>query len=294
VSVHGRDDLMAKGCGVKSNLHLARSAGDLGAATVDTADLYLSGDILQAVAAQHLTKIRPDSIVVVDCDITPTAGMLQDGSEAPPREHLEEAIRQRAGSAVFVDAKRIAERVFGDISFGEPAAAPATLPATVKPLRVAVCTELSGDTVITLEWFTDERHLTLFKDRLAAIPGHGLVAVAEEAVLRGADWLERRWRDGGDRYKHMAVAMRAAGLTREEFSRRWRGHAGVGIPGDIREQAYVQNHPRWGPYDAVNEVYFDDIAGLRARAEWFEGVKADPELFAESRLISVKEVVICG
>lgn len=177
------------------------------------------------------------------------------------------------------------------ISFGEPAAAPATLPAPVRPLRVAVCTELSGDTVITLEWFSGERHLALFEDRLSGSPG--LVAVAEEAVLRGADWLERRWRAGGDRYKHMALAMRAAGLTREEFSRRWRGHAGAGIPEEIRGRAYVQNHPLRGPYDAVNEVYFDDIAGLRARAEWFGGVKADPELFAESRLISVKEVVVC-
>jgi len=47
------------------------------------------------------------------------------------------------------------------ISFREPAAAPATLPAPVRPLRVAVCTELAGDTVITLEWFSDERHLRL-------------------------------------------------------------------------------------------------------------------------------------
>jgi hypothetical protein len=179
------------------------------------------------------------------------------------------------------------------ISSGAPAAAPAPLPAAARPLRVAVCTELSGDTVITLEWFTDERHLALFSDWLPG-PAPGLVAVTAEAVLRGADWLDGRWRDGGDRYKHMALAKRAAGLTREEFSRRWRGHAGAGIPAEIRGRAYVQNHALRGPYDAVNEVYFDDIAGLRARAEWFGGVKADPALFAESKLISVKEVVICG
>jgi hypothetical protein len=29
-----------------------------------------------------------------------------------------------------------------------------------------------------------------------------------------------------------------------------------------RGRAYVQNHPLRGPYDAVNEVYFDDLADL--------------------------------
>jgi hypothetical protein len=58
--------------------------------------------------------------------------------------------------------------------------------------------------------------------------------------------------------------------------------------------AYVQNHPLGRPYDAVNEVYFDDLADLRRRVVWFEGAKADPELFTESRLISVKEVVTRG
>ncbi|HEX4287624.1 MAG TPA: indolepyruvate ferredoxin oxidoreductase family protein, partial [Trebonia sp.] len=53
--------LSQKAGAVVSHLHLARSRDDLGAASVDadSADLYLSGDILQAAAARHLEKIRP-------------------------------------------------------------------------------------------------------------------------------------------------------------------------------------------------------------------------------------------
>lgn len=163
------------------------------------------------------------------------------------------------------------------ITFGEPP------PAPVTPWRVAVCEPLEGGGVITLEWFADGTPL----------PAGDVVA--EEAVVRGGEWLERRWRDGGEKYKHMAIAVRAAGLTREEFSRRWRSHAGTAggsvIPDRARGRAYVQNHVLRGDCDAINEVYFDDLADLRARAEWFAGIRADTDLFAESRLICVREFV---
>jgi hypothetical protein len=132
--------------------------------------------------------------------------------------------------------------------------------------------------------------------------GPARVAVVGEHILRGADWLATRWRDGGDRLKHMALATRAAGLTQAEFSRRWRSHAGTAgsavIPGQACGQAYVQNHPVPGdwPYDAVNEVYFDDADGLRARVEWFRANVPDPAdgmLFGQSWLIAVREVIAC-
>lgn len=163
------------------------------------------------------------------------------------------------------------------ISFGEPRSAP------VPPLRAAVCEPLDGGGIITLEWFADGTVLD------------GDSVVARESVLRGAGWLEQRWRDGAAVYKHMAIATRAAGLTREEFSRRWRAHAGTAgatvIPDQVRGQAYVQNHVLRGDCDAVNEVYFDDLPGLRARAAWFEGQPADRSLFASSTLICVRETV---
>jgi indolepyruvate ferredoxin oxidoreductase len=99
---------------VVSHLHLA--AARVGSATVSDggADRYLSGDILQAAAARHLAKIHDRTVAVVDRRLTPTAAMLQSDLAAPDAAALEPAITQRAGRAVFVDARRIAESVFAD------------------------------------------------------------------------------------------------------------------------------------------------------------------------------------
>lgn len=183
-----------------------------------------------------------------------------------------------------------------------------------------------GHDGIATEWFTSEPHLARFESWLAALPdltsllgrpddssrpddgprgsrcSHrqmGRLVVAREHALRGEPWLARRWRDGGGRLKHMALVTRA-GLSAEEFSRRWRAHAGTAgssIPAEARGCACVQNHPMPGewPYDAINEVYFDDLAGLRARVRWFRDNvpgPADGGLFGQSRLIAVREVVL--
>jgi indolepyruvate ferredoxin oxidoreductase len=114
--------LSQKAGAVVSHLHLAVSKDDLGAASVDagSADLYLSGDILQAAGAKHLDKVRPgQTIAVIDRDMTPTAAMLQSDLAAPDVASLEQAVAARTGTdrALFVDAKRIAEGAFGDHLF---------------------------------------------------------------------------------------------------------------------------------------------------------------------------------
>jgi hypothetical protein len=194
------------------------------------------------------------------------------------------------------------------------AAAAALAPAGARPLRITgnvLLPELSDPappwTWIGVEWFTDAGHLARFGDWLAGRPESpgpvvaGGVVVARECPLRGEQWLAQRWRDGGDRLKHMALATRAAGLSAEEFSRRWRAHAGTAgsarIPDQARGCAYVQNHPVPGewPCDAINEVYADDLAGLRQRVRWFaENVPgpADGALFGQSWLIAVRESVL--
>ena len=119
--------LSQKAGAVVSHLHMARSRADLGAATVGAggADLYLSGDILQAAAPRHLAKVRPgQTIAVVDRALTPTSIMLQSDQAAPDPALLEQAIADAAGDpagdpagagrVAFVDAKRIAEHVFSD------------------------------------------------------------------------------------------------------------------------------------------------------------------------------------
>ena len=182
--------------------------------------------------------------------------------------------------------------------------AAADVPPEARPSRIAVCTTLADLTGpnpkhdgIGVEWFADPAHLERFTRWLETPGGLALrdlldrivdrdaspAVVADESVLRGPDWLERRWRDGGEKLKHMAIALRAAELTPAEFAQRWRSRPGqirrpgsaqatVMIPDEARGLAYVQNHPRprtageWAD-DAVNEVYFDDAWRLRTRRE---------------------------
>jgi hypothetical protein len=201
----------------------------------------------------------------------------------------------------------------------------AQAPPGVRPSRVAVCIALPGPEDprhdgIGIEWFAGAGHLRRYRDWLGTPDGHLLlhradrvldrdaspVVVADETVLRGADWLERRWRDGGEKLKHMAIALRASDLTLAEFSARWRGHAGQAgrgaqvtvIPDGARGRAYVQNHPSPRPvgewaYDALNEVYFDDAQGLRARIEWFRAnLPGNGGLFRKSWFIAAREEVL--
>jgi indolepyruvate ferredoxin oxidoreductase len=111
--------LSQKAGAVVSHLHLTRDRRALGSATVGAggADLYLSGDILQAAGDKHLDKVKPGrTIAVVDNDFTPTASMLQTDSPPPDVAVLEKEIADRVGKdrVTFLDSKRIAEGVFAN------------------------------------------------------------------------------------------------------------------------------------------------------------------------------------
>ena len=111
--------LSQKAGAVVSHLHLATDRASLSAAAVSSggADLYLSGDILQAAGAEQLSKARAGrALAVVDRTLTPTAAMLQSHTEAPAVADLEAAIAAHIGSerTRVVDARVVADRVFGD------------------------------------------------------------------------------------------------------------------------------------------------------------------------------------
>ncbi len=209
----------------------------------------------------------------------------------------------------------------------EIVSADAGAPPEARPRRIALCVALPHSATVprhdavALEWFSDDDHLRRFEQWRAAtnvapgvVEGVGsAVIVARELVLRGEEWLGRRWRDDRPRYKHMALARRAGHLTPAEFAARWRGHAGtarraadersVEIPGDALGAAYVQDHPvpRDGAdwvYDAVNEVYFEDLDGLRRREQWFDanlsGDGRGDDIFGERWFLSAREDVLLG
>ncbi|SEP10479.1 indolepyruvate ferredoxin oxidoreductase family protein [Trujillonella endophytica] len=115
--------LSQKAGAVVSHLRLARSREALGSAAVTAggADLYLSGDILQAAGPKHLEKVTPGrTTAVVDVAVTQTVAMMQGGAPPPPAADLQAAITARVGAdrVAFLDAGRIAERVFANHLLG--------------------------------------------------------------------------------------------------------------------------------------------------------------------------------
>ena len=107
--------------------------------------------------------------------------------------------------------------------------------------------------------------------------------VVDAEVRRGADRLVDPSTAG--RYRMMSVARRNPALRRADFADRWRAEAGrlggEAIPEDVRGLAYVQDHPVGDdpPFDAINEVWFDTLDGLRRRAEWFAARAVPTDLF---------------
>ena len=111
--------LSQKAGAVVSQLLIAESKNDLGSSTVTPggADLYLSSDVLQAGAANHLAKIgHGRTLAVIDPHLTPTAAMLQSDVPAPDPATLEATILDRTGEGrtAFIDSVLIAEGVFAD------------------------------------------------------------------------------------------------------------------------------------------------------------------------------------
>jgi indolepyruvate ferredoxin oxidoreductase len=119
LSIGGMDQtgLSQKAGAVVSHLHLAADPQHLGSAMVSDggADLYLSGDILQAAGEKHLDKVEPGrTIAVVDTELTPTAAMLQTDAAPLDVAALQARVVERVGEGrvAFVDSKGLSERIF--------------------------------------------------------------------------------------------------------------------------------------------------------------------------------------
>ena len=119
-AVQGVDQtgLSQKAGAVVSHLHIAPTGTDITTATVADggADLYLSGDILQAASAVHLRKVvRGRTFAIVDAELVPTATMLQtDGSVDPSRlaAVLTEAVGEER--TLLAGSTGLAETVLGN------------------------------------------------------------------------------------------------------------------------------------------------------------------------------------
>ncbi|MFI5047884.1 MAG: DUF6537 domain-containing protein, partial [Acidimicrobiia bacterium] len=156
--------LSQKAGAVVSHLHLATDRSTLGSAAVGDlgADLYLSGDILQAAGATHLARVDPGhTIAVIDRDITPTAAMLQTDTGPPDLALLEQAITDRVGEnrVVFLDAQQIAELLLGNHVLANVVVLGAAfqaggLPVTLADIERAIATmgKSAADNRDAFEW----------------------------------------------------------------------------------------------------------------------------------------------
>jgi len=118
-SVNGLDQtgLSQKAGAVVSHLQIGRTDLDITTATVadHDADLYISGDVLQAGSARHLAKVAQGrTVAVIDSHLVPTAGMLQLGGTVDA-ERLGSAVSKVVGAdrCLFADTTELAERIFG-------------------------------------------------------------------------------------------------------------------------------------------------------------------------------------
>jgi indolepyruvate ferredoxin oxidoreductase len=188
-AVQGLDQtgLSQKAGAVVSHLHLAPAGADITTATVadGEADLYLSGDILQAASAPHLRKVAPGrTVAVVDAELVPTATMLQtDGTVDQSRlaAALTEAVGQER--TVLADSTGLAETLFGT-----------HLPANVVLLGAAFQRGALPVPLDALHQAIDEQGSAAAMNREALAWGRWLVADpdAVESALDGAVTAARR------------------------------------------------------------------------------------------------------
>jgi len=178
---------------VVSHLHIAAARNALGSPTVSDggADLYLSGDILQAAASRHLVKIHPGrTVAVVDRRLTPTAAMLQGDLAAPDAAGLEPAITQRAGSdrVVFVDARRIAESVFADHLLANVVLLGAAFQAGGLPVSLADIEQAmqGSDSREAFEWGRWAVHEPSAVEAALTSPARGIVDPSPAALATAA------------------------------------------------------------------------------------------------------------
>jgi indolepyruvate ferredoxin oxidoreductase len=177
-AVQGVDQtgLSQKAGAVVSHLHVAPEPGQISSATVadGQADLYLSGDILQAASATHLRKVTPGrTFAVVDSDFFPTASMLQNDLSLD-RSRLATALADAVGPERLrlLDTTGLAEAIFGshlpaNVMLLGTAFQLGALPLPLDAIRQAI-TEEGPSAAMNLEAFEWGRWLAVDPDRVHA------------------------------------------------------------------------------------------------------------------------------
>ncbi|HEY0360026.1 MAG TPA: indolepyruvate ferredoxin oxidoreductase family protein, partial [Mycobacteriales bacterium] len=108
--------LSQKGGPVVSDLHLAAHPLDGSATGAGSVDVLLGLDLLGAASPANLAMASPDRTVAVLCDsVAPTGRMATDvAAPAPDLAGARATVAARTREAIGVDARNLADAVFGD------------------------------------------------------------------------------------------------------------------------------------------------------------------------------------
>ncbi|GAN00330.1 hypothetical protein U91I_03996 [alpha proteobacterium U9-1i] len=102
--------------------------------------------------------------------------------------------------------------------------------------------------------------------------------------------------------KVISMLKRRADITHQHFSDYWYNiHAPLGnriAPADALSARYVQNHALTmkgggeAPYDAVAELYFEDMAAMKRWTDWYHSEAGKPLRDDELNFMDVSQRVI--
>ncbi|MET7845827.1 indolepyruvate ferredoxin oxidoreductase family protein [Streptomyces sp. NPDC005356] len=185
-NVHTLDQtgLAQKGGAVVSDVKITDGDTELAnKAAAGECDLYLGCDILVAADASNLAVADPArTVAVVSTSEVPTGRMIVDTSQTfPDTAEVTDRIRKatQAGHGVYLDARHVAETLFGNDQFANILLAGAAYQTGALPLPAATIEE-----AITLNGVKAEANLQAFRRgrQLVAAPKEFAAAVDE---LRG-------------------------------------------------------------------------------------------------------------
>ncbi|MEU9246168.1 indolepyruvate ferredoxin oxidoreductase family protein [Streptomyces sp. NPDC048385] len=181
--------LAQKGGAVVSDVKITDRGTELaGKAAAGECDLYLGCDLLVAADAAHLAVADPArTVAVVSTSEVPTGRMIVDTSQTfPDTGEVTDRIRRatHADHGLFLDARRVAETLFGEDQFANILLAGAAFQTGALPLPAAAIEE-----AITLNGVKTEANLQAFRRgrQAVAAPADFAAAVDERRADRPAE-----------------------------------------------------------------------------------------------------------
>ena len=203
-------------------------------------------------------------------------------------------------------AAGVAPDEFGRRWRQEARATVATMPADVRPRRLAHCvvrhgrqpTEFDG---VAIEWHADDdaraghdRWLTEHAPSSTVDVAATTVVRVEERTVFGDAWLEERWRQrpGTPQLLLIGLIEAADGMTREEFRDYWwtqhRPLANQLVPPALQPVAYIHDYLLPGEatdWAGIGEMYETSLDVARQRGAWFDSPAATALLADEDRFL---------